>query len=127
MTVDQAKKLAAAALIEARKNNWNVAIAIVNNHGHLVYYEKMDDTQTASSTIAIEKARTAAMYRRPTRALEEVINKGRAAALNLSGVMPITGGLPIVSGGKILGGIGVSGVTSDQDEQIAHAAVDSFK
>lgn len=127
VTVDQAKKIAAAALVEARKNSWNVAIAIVNTHGVLVYYEKMEDTQTASPTIAIEKARTAAMYRRPTRALEEVINKGRHAALNLSNVMPISGGLPISSAGKIIGAIGVSGVTSDQDEQIARAGVDILK
>lgn len=127
VNVDQAKKIAAVSLAEARKNSWNVAIAIVDNHGHLVYYERMDDTQTASSTISIEKARTAAMYRRPSRALEDVINKGRTAALNLSGVMPIAGGLPLVTGGKIIGAIGVSGVTSDQDEQIAKAGADSLK
>jgi uncharacterized protein GlcG (DUF336 family) len=127
VTIEQAKKIAAASLAEAKKNNWNMAIAIVNTHGSLVYFERMDDTQTASTTIAIEKARTAAMYRRPTRALEDAVNKGRPSVLNLSGVMPIAGGLPIVNGGKIGGAIGASGGTADQDEQVAKAGSDLMK
>jgi glc operon protein GlcG len=127
ITLADAKKIASAALAEAQKNKWNVAIAIVDNHGALVYYQRMDDTQSASPVIAIEKARSAAMFRRPTRAMEDTVNKGRAAFLGMPLATPITGGLPIVSGGKIAGAIGVSGVTSDQDEQVAKAALDGFK
>lgn len=124
--LDAAKKAAAAAVAEAKKNNWNVAIAVVDNHGFLVYYEMLDDTQTASPNIAIEKARTAAMFRRPSKALEDAITGGRAAVLGLPGSTPIEGGLPIVAGGKIVGGIGVSGVTSQQDGQVAKAGVDAL-
>ena len=126
ITLEGAKKMAAAAVAEAKRNNWNVAIAIVDNHGALVYYEKLDDTQTASPTIAIEKARSSAMFRRPTRAMENVVAQGRVAFLGIPGATPITGGLPIMSGGKIIGGIGVSGVTSDQDEVVAKAGVDAL-
>jgi uncharacterized protein GlcG (DUF336 family) len=87
----------------------------------------MDDTQSASPVIAIEKARSAAMFRRPTRAMEETVNKGRPAFLGIPLATPVTGGLPIVTSGKITGGIGVSGVTSDQDEQIAKAGLDGMK
>jgi glc operon protein GlcG len=127
ITLANAKKISAAALAEAQKNNWNVAIAVVDNHGALVYYERMDDTQSASPVIAIEKARSAAMFRRPTRAMEDTVNKGRAAFLGMPLATPITGGLPIVIGGKIAGAIGVSGVTSDQDEQVAKAGLDGLK
>jgi glc operon protein GlcG len=127
ITLANAKKIAAAGLAEAQKNNWNVAIAIVDNHGALAYDERMDDTQSASPVIAIEKARSAAMFRRPTRAMEETVNKGRAAFLGMPIATPITGGLPIVIGGKIAGAVGVSGVTSDQDEQIAKAGLEGLK
>jgi glc operon protein GlcG len=125
--IDMAKKIAAASLAEAKKNSWNVAIAIVDNHGFLVYYEMMDDTQTGSATIAIEKARTSAMFRRPTKAFEEGIAKGRNAILGLPGATPIEGGLPILISGKIVGGIGVSGVTSQQDAQVAEAGLAALK
>lgn len=127
VTLDNAKKIAAAALAEAKKNNWNVAIAVVDNHGFLVYYERMDDTQSASPAIAIEKARSAAMFRRTTRAMEDTVNKGRTSFLGIPGATPITGGLPIIAGGKIIGAIGVSGVTSDQDEQVAKAGLEGLK
>ena len=127
VSVDAAKKIAAASIAEAKKNNWPVAVAIVDNHGFLVYFEKMDDVQTGSNAIAIDKAKTAAMFRRPSRAFEEGIAKGRNAILGLQGATPITGGVPIVVGGKIIGGVGVSGVTSDQDEQIASAGVAALK
>ena len=127
ITLATAKKLAAAGLAEAQKNNWNVAIAIVDNHGALVYYERMDDTQSASPLIAIEKARSAAMFRRTTRSMEDTVNKGRVAFLGIPLATPITGGLPIVIGGKIAGAIGVSGVTSDQDEQVAKAGLEGLK
>ena len=122
-----AKKIAAAALVEAQKNSWNVAIAIVDNHGALVYYERMDDTQSASPVIAIEKARSAAMFRRSTRAMEDTVNKGRTSFLGIPQATPITGGLPLVVGGKIIGAVGVSGVTSDQDEMVAKAGLEGLK
>src|SRR6185436_12439317 len=96
VTLEQAKKLAAGAVAEANKNNWKVAIAIVDTHGFLKYYEMMDDTQTASATISIEKARTAAMFRRPTKMMEDMISGGRTAVLGLKGALPVEGGLPII-------------------------------
>jgi len=127
VTLHQAKKLAAGPVAEANRNNWKVAIAIVDPHGFLKYYEMMDDTQTASATISVEKARTAAMFRRPTKMMEDMISGGRTAALGLKGALPIEGGLPIVVSGKVIGGIGISGLTSAQDGQVAQAALDSFK
>jgi uncharacterized protein GlcG (DUF336 family) len=127
ITLEQARKIASGAAAEARKNSWPVAIAVVDPHGALVYYERMDDTQSASPVIAVDKARTAAMFRRPTRVLEDGVNKGRPSVLGLPGATPITGGLPIMIGGKVAGGVGVSGVTSDQDEQIAKAGLDGMK
>lgn len=127
VNLEQARKIGAAALVEARKNNWNVAVAIVDNHCALVYYERMDDTQSASPRIAVAKARTAAMFRRPSKALEDAVNGGRQSVLGLPGATPIDGGLPIVVGGKIIGGIGVSGVQSHEDAQIARAGLDALK
>jgi uncharacterized protein GlcG (DUF336 family) len=118
-----AKKMAAAALAECQKNKWNVAVAIVDNHGMLLYYERLDDTQTSSAQIAIDKARTAAMYRRPTRAFADVIAKSGPAVMTLPGVVASPGGVPIFSNGKVVGGIGASGVTGDQDEQCAKAGI----
>jgi uncharacterized protein GlcG (DUF336 family) len=127
ITLEDAKKIAAAAVVEAKKNNWNVAIAIVDNHGMLIYYEMLDDTQTSSATITIEKARTAAMFRRPSKAFEDVVSKGRVAVLGLPGVTPVQGGLPIYVNGKIIGGVGASGVNSDQDEQVVQAGLNALK
>ncbi len=127
INLETAKKVAAASAVEARKNNWNVAIAIVDNHGLLVYYEMLDDTQTASAVIAIEKAKTSATYRRPSKEFEDGIAGGRNAILGLPGVTPIEGGIPIVVGGKIIGAVGVSGVSSAQDAQIAKAGVEALK
>ena len=127
INLETAKKVGAAAAAEARKNNWNVAIAIVDNHGLLIYYEMLDDTQTASANIALEKARTSATYRRPSKELEDGIAAGRTAILGLPGATPIEGGLPIVVGGKMIGAIGVSGVTSPQDGVVAKAGADSLK
>jgi uncharacterized protein GlcG (DUF336 family) len=127
ITLEDAKKIAAGAVVEAKKNNWNVAIAVVDNHGMLIYYEMLDDTQTSSATIAIEKARTAAMFRRPSKAFEDVVSKGRVAVLGLPGVTPVQGGLPIFVNGKIIGGVGASGVNSDQDEQVVQAGLNALK
>ena len=127
VNLDTAKRIAAGAVAEAKKNNWPVAIAILDNHGVLVYYEMLDDTQTASANIALEKARTSAMFRRPTKALEDAIAGGRNAVLGLPGATPIEGGLPIIVGGKISGAIGVSGVTSQQDGVVAAAGLNALK
>ena len=123
ITLDMAKKISAGAVAESAKNGWRMAIAIVDNHGFLVFYEMMDDTQTASSQIAIDKARTAAMFRRPSKAFEDGIAKGRVAILGLTGATPIEGGVPIMAGGKVIGGIGVSGANSDQDAAAAMAGL----
>ena len=119
----QAKKIAAGVLAECQKNGWNVAVAVVDNHGFLVYFERMDNTQTASMDIAVGKAKAAATYRRPTRAFADVINKGGPATATLPGVFASPGGLPIMADGKVIGGVGVSGVTGDQDEQCSKAGL----
>jgi len=118
-----AKKIAAGVVAECQKNGWNVAVAVVDNHGFLVYFERMDNTQTASMDIAVGKAKAAATYRRPTRVFMEVINKGGPATATLPGVFASPGGLPIMVDGKVTGAVGVSGVTGDQDEQCAKAGL----
>lgn len=123
--VAAAKEIAARAVAECKKNGWNVAVAIVDTHGFLVYFERMDNTQTASMDIAIGKARAAATYRRPTRVFAETINKGGPATATLPNVIASPGGLPIMDDGKITGAVGVSGVTGDQDEQCAKAGLGS--
>ena len=122
VTVDQAKKIAAGVIAECAANKWNVAVAVVDTHGLLIYFERMEDTQTASSRIAVMKAKAAATYRRPTRAFMDAINKGPATA-TLPGVVGSPGGNPIMAGGKVIGAVGVSGVTGDQDEQCAKAGI----
>mmetsp|Transcript_2281 Transcript_2281/g.5056 ORF Transcript_2281/g.5056 Transcript_2281/m.5056 type:complete len:180 (+) Transcript_2281:290-829(+) len=118
-----AKKIAAGALDHARDHSWNVAVAIVDTHGMLVYYEMMDDTQTGSSVICIEKAKSSAQFRRPSKAFEEGIAGGRTSFLSF-GINMCEGGLPILNEeGKVIGGIGVSGVNSDQDAACAEAGL----
>jgi uncharacterized protein GlcG (DUF336 family) len=128
INLEQARKAIAAGQEEARKNNWPVAIAIVDNHGFLVAFEKMDNTQTASVQVSIDKALSAAMYRRPTKAFQDAVAGGGAGlrALNLRGASTVEGGLPIVMGGKIVGGVGVSGVNADQDGVVAKAAASAL-
>ncbi len=129
VSVDDAKRVAAAALAEARKNNWNVAVAIVDISGNLVYFEKMDDTHLGSVNVSITKARSAALFRRPTKAFQDVLAAGGEGlrVLSLEGAVPLEGGLPIVIGGRIVGAIGVSGVTSQQDGQVALAGVNAVR
>ena len=122
VSIAAAKKIAAATLAECAANKWNVAVAVVDNHGYLVYFERMANTQTASVDIAVGKARTAATYRRTTRVFMEVINKAPATA-TLGGIYASPGGMPIFADGKVIGGVGVSGVTGDQDEQCAKAGL----
>ena len=119
-----AKKIAAGVLAECAKNSWNVSVAVVDTHGFLVYFERMENTQYASNDIAIGKARAAATYRRPTRVFMEVINKAPATA-TLPGVFASPGGVPIMVDGRVTGAVGVSGVTGDQDEQCAKAGLGS--
>ena len=123
LNVATAKKIAAGTLAECAKNSWNVSVAVVDNHGFLVYFERMEDTQYASNDIAIGKARAAATYRRPTRAFADAINKNSPATATLPGVFASPGGVPIFVDGKVVGAVGVSGVTGDQDEQCATAGV----
>jgi glc operon protein GlcG len=118
-----AKKIAAGAVAECQKNGWNVAVAVVDTHGFLVYFERMDNTQTASVDIAIGKAKAAATYRRTTRVFMDAINKGSPATATLPGVFASPGGVPIMADGKVTGAVGVSGVTGDQDEQCSKAGL----
>jgi glc operon protein GlcG len=120
---ETAKKVAAAALTEARKNNWNMAAAVVDPAGDLVYFEKLDGTQAASVTIAVDKARSAARFKRPTKALQDTLAAGGEGlrVLRLDGAIPVEGGVPILVDGKIVGAIGLSGGTSAQDGQCANA------
>jgi uncharacterized protein GlcG (DUF336 family) len=129
INLETAKKMSAAAAAEARKNNWYMAIAITDVGGDLVYLEKMDATQTGSVNVAIGKARSAAMYKRPTKVWQDAVASGGAGlrVLGLEGAVPIDGGLPIVIDGKIVGAIGVSGAAADQDAQCAKAGVDALK
>jgi glc operon protein GlcG len=127
VTIEAAKKIAAGAVAECQKNKWNVAVAVVNTHGSLVYYERMNNTQSASARVAVDKASAAATYRRATREFAEAIAKSGPAVMTLPGVIASPGGLPIFSGGKVIGGIGVSGVTGDQDEQCAKAGLAAKK
>jgi glc operon protein GlcG len=122
ITTAAAKKIAASVLAECAANKWNVAVAVVDTAGGLVYYERMEDTQSASFDIAIMKAKAAATYRRTTRVFMEGINKAPATA-TLPGVVGSPGGVPIFVSGKIIGAVGVSGVTGDQDEQCAKAGI----
>ena len=123
INLEQAKRALAAAEAEARKNNWPVAIAVVDNAGQLVAFVRIDNTQTAGVQVAQDKAVSAAMYRRPTKVFQDVLAKGGDGwrILQLRGASPVEGGVPIVSDGKIIGGIGVSGVTSEQDGVVAAA------
>ena len=126
LTLDGAKKVAAAAEAEAKKNNWNVVIAVVDDGGHLLYLQRIDGTQTGSIEVAIQKARTAQAFKRPTKVFEDAIAGGRNALIALHGALPLEGGLPIVVGGQLVGAIGVSGVKSTEDGQIAKAGADSL-
>jgi glc operon protein GlcG len=126
ISVEVARKLAATAIAEGKKNGWTVAVAIVDTAGDLVFFERMDNTQAASTIVSQEKARTAARFKRPTKAFEEAVAGGRQVILSLPGATPIEGGIPLVIEGKIVGAIGVSGATSPQDGVCAQAAADTL-
>ncbi len=126
LTLDIAKQIAAQAEAEARKNNWNVVIAIVDDGANLIYLQRMDETQIGSVEVAQEKAKTSVKFKRPTKALEDAVAGGRNVVLRLPGALPVEGGLPLTADGKIIGAIGVSGVLSSQDGIIAKAGADSL-
>lgn len=129
VNLENAKKAAAAALDEARKGNWKMAVAVVDTGGVLVYYEKMDNTQTGSADVAIDKARTAVRFKRPSKAFQDVVAGGGPGLriLGLPGVVPIEGGIPLIVEGQIVGAIGVSGDSSDHDGICAQAGAGTLK
>jgi len=126
---DSAKKVAAAAIAEARKNNFTMAIAVVDTAGNLVYFEKMDGTQTGSVNVSIEKARSAVLFKRPTKSFQDTVAQGGVGLrmLGLPGAVPVEGGIPLIEGGKIVGAIGASGGTSTEDGQCAQAGANVMK
>ena len=119
LTLDAAKKIVAAAEAEAKKRGSTVVIVVVDDGGHVILLERLDDTQVASVEVGIGKARTAAIFRRPSKVFEDQIRDGRVAALALPGATPLQGGVPLVLNGKVIGAIGVSGNTPQEDEDIA--------
>jgi glc operon protein GlcG len=129
ISLENAKKAAAAALAEAHKNNWTMAVAVVDPGGTLIYYEKMDNTQNGSAKVAIDKARSAALFKRPTKAFADRLTSGNAGlpVLAVEGAVPVEGGIPLVIDAHIVGAIGLSGDTSDHDGQCAQAGADALK
>ncbi len=129
ITLEQAKKVMAAAEAEARKNNWNVVISVIDSGGHLVSMQRLDGTQLGSIEVARQKAYSAVLYRRPTKVFEDGVSQGglNLRLLKLEGASPFEGGVPITVDGKIVGAVGVSGVTSAQDGQIARAGAEAMK
>jgi uncharacterized protein GlcG (DUF336 family) len=119
LSLNLAKKIAAAAEAEALRRGATVVIAVVDDGGYLLVLERLDDTQVASVEVGIAKARTAAIFRRPSKVFEDQVKDGRVAALGLPGAAPLQGGIPIVFEGKVIGAIGVSGNTPQEDEDIA--------
>jgi uncharacterized protein GlcG (DUF336 family) len=129
ISLENAKKVTAPAIAEASKNNWAMAVAITDIGGNLVYFEKMDGTQTGSVRVAIGKSRSAALYKRSTKVFQDALAAGGEGLriLGLNGAVPIEGGLPLVIDGKIVGAIGVSGASSAQDGVAAKAGADALK
>jgi uncharacterized protein GlcG (DUF336 family) len=127
VSLDMAKKISDGAVAESAKKGWRMAVAIVDNHGFLIYFERMADTQTASVQVAIDKATSAAMYRRPTKAFQDGIAAGGAGLrlLTLRGANAVEGGIPIMINGKVAGAIGVSGANADEDSAAAAAGLKS--
>ncbi len=119
LTLEVAKKIAGAAEAEAKKRGATVVIVVVDDGGHILLLERLDDTQVASVEVGIGKARTAAIFRRPSKVFEDQVRDGRVAALALPGATPLQGGIPITFEGKVIGAIGVSGNTPQEDEDIA--------
>jgi uncharacterized protein GlcG (DUF336 family) len=127
LTLAVAKRIAAAAENEAKKNNWNMFIAIVDDGGNLMYLERMDDSQLASQEVSVQKARSALLFKRPTKALEDAVSGGRIAIMKLANAVPVEGGVPLMAYGQIVGAIGISGATSPQDGIVAKAGADELE
>jgi glc operon protein GlcG len=129
ISLENARKVVALALAEARKNNWTMAAAIVDGGGNLVYFEKMDNTQIGSINISIEKARSAALFKRSTKAFQDALASGGGGlvVLGVPGAVPLEGGIPLLLGDNIVGAIGVSGETPEQDGQCAKVGADGLK
>lgn len=123
LTLEQAKRIAAAAEAEAQRNDWGVVIAVVDDGGHLLYLQRNHDTQFGSVEMAMHKARAAVAFQRPTKASEDAVMNGRLIHLALPGVIPSEGGIPLTLDGIVIGGLGVSGVRSFEDGQVAAAGV----
>lgn len=126
LSLDVARQIAEAAEKHARANQWNVCIAIVDDGGHLVYFQRMDGTQTGSVVVSQRKAQTAIAFKRPTKVFEEGVAGGRTALVALPGAVPLEGGIPLSVDGQMIGAIGISGVTAQQDGMIAQAGVDAL-
>ena len=126
LTLEDCLKLSTAAEAEARTNGWNVAIAILDDGGHLLHFIRMDGATPANAAIAVDKGRTAAMSRRSSGKWQEIVKAGRPEMMKMPGILPVQGGMPIVVDGACVGGVGVSGVQSHQDEQIAQAGIDAL-
>ena len=126
LTLEDCLKIYAAAEAEARRNNWNVAVAILDDGGHLLHFARMDGATPANAGIALEKGRTAAISRRSSCKWEEMVKSGRTVMMKMPGILPVQGGVPIVADGTCIGAVGVSGVQSHQDEQIAQAGIDAL-
>jgi glc operon protein GlcG len=129
ITLEQAKKVMAGAEAEAKKNKWNVVITILDSGGQMVMMSRLDGAQFGSVDVARDKAYSAVAFRRPTKVFQDLIGKGgeNLRLLNVTGASMLEGGIPIVVGGKLIGGIGVSGATSQQDAQIGQAGIDALK
>jgi len=127
VSLEAAKGMLSAAEAHARANGWRVAIAVVDLSGDLIAFHRMDDVQRASIELALGKARTAARFRRPTKALAEAAASGRVGFLGANGVVPLEGGVPITVGGKVIGAVGVSGMTGEQDAQVAQAGAAALR
>ena len=123
ITLEAAKQMMEAAQAKASENGWKVAITIVDVAGNLIMFQKMDGTQMGSIAVSIGKARTAATFNRPTKAMEEMIAGGRTAFVAIDGIVPVQGGVPVVVDDAVIGAVGVSGVISEQDEQVAMAGI----
>ncbi len=126
LTLAVAKNIAAAAEAEALANGWNVVVAIVDDGANLLYLQRMDGTQLASTEIAVAKAVSAIKFKRPTKVFEDSLIGGRQAILKLSDAMPVEGGLPLSCNGEYIGAIGVSGVQAHEDGKVAGAGVDAL-
>lgn len=125
ISLEDAKLVGAAALKEAAANQWTMAVAVVDPHGDLVYFEKMDETPLGSTTVCQDKARSAARFKRPTKVFQDMLAGGGdgVRVLGIKGAVPVEGGLPIMRGGKVVGAVGLSGGSSPQDGQCAQAGL----